>query len=92
MSTRSWHYDYNGIPPEDDHNDYRWTGSQWVVDNRTDEDDDLDVDVCQHCGSYFAWTPHHAEVAQKTGFKGQRCIRCMTDECWIEGRFEDVTP
>ncbi len=49
------------------------------------EDYDLDIDVCQHCGSYFAWTKHHRKVAEKTGFTNhQRCIRCMVDETWIE--------
>jgi hypothetical protein len=50
-----------------------------------EDDDDVDIDVCQHCGGYFAWTASHRETAERTGFiGGQRCIRCMADECWIE--------
>jgi hypothetical protein len=51
------------------------------------DDDECDVDVCQHCGGYFAWTERHKQIAQERGFYGpgyQRCIRCMVDECWIE--------
>lgn len=51
------------------------------------DDEEYDFDVCQHCGGYFAWTPHHKKVAQECDFYGpghQRCIRCMVDECWIE--------
>ncbi len=83
-----WYYNFNAFPPEDDPNDYEWDErlKRWVV-IRDYEDDDVDIDVCQHCGGYFAWTNDHAKVAKETGFEGgQRCIRCMQDECWVEER------
>ena len=56
----------------------------------SDEDDEIDIDVCQHCGRYFAWTPRLREVWIKNWHPGpnelqpQRCLRCLTDDTWIE--------
>jgi hypothetical protein len=50
-----------------------------------DDEPEYDIDVCQHCGGYFAWTPHHREVAHKHDMVGaQRCIRCIKNDAWIE--------
>lgn len=61
-----------------------WCGAEEEGD---DEFDDLEIDVCQHCGRFYSWTPAHNEAAEKAGGPGwnpQRCMRCITDECWIE--------
>lgn len=34
-----WYLHYDGVPPEDDDHDYRWTGTQWVRDF-----DDCEID------------------------------------------------
>lgn len=34
-----WFKYFNGVPPEDDLNDYLWTGNYWVVDNYEDENE-----------------------------------------------------
>ena len=55
-------------------------------------DEDMDVDVCQNCGGYFAWTPQLTETWRehwkpKEGERQpQRCSRCLRDECWVEDR------
>lgn len=61
----------------------------------TDEDDEFDIDVCQHCGRYFAWTPHLRDLWIKHWHPGeremqpQRCERCITGDAWIEEREAD---
>jgi hypothetical protein len=54
-------------------------------------EDEPEIDVCQHCGGYFAWTPGQRAAAIRWGWKPdgreiipQRCVRCLNDECWIE--------
>ena len=65
----------------------------WCDDPYDDDLDDMGIDVCQHCGGYFAWDDHHKKVSIETGFTNhQRCIRCMRDECWIERRDEEQEP
>lgn len=31
MFGTDWYKYYNGVPPEDDDNDYEWSGTQWNV-------------------------------------------------------------
>jgi hypothetical protein len=56
--------------------------------------DEVECDVCQHCGGYFAWTKGLREAWERTWKPGpndtqpQRCHRCIVDECWIERRDE----
>ena len=43
-------------------------------------DDEMDIDVCQCCGRYFAWTELQAELSraiQPEGVLLQRCVRCL---------------
>lgn len=62
----------------------------WQSD--TDDLDDVEIDVCQHCGGYFAWTPalRQAWLARwKPGpdeRQPQRCHRCIVNDAWIEDR------
>lgn len=55
-----------------------------------DADDDADIDVCQHCGGYFAWTASLRAAWIRTWNpdpderQPQRCYRCVVDETWIE--------
>lgn len=37
------------------------------LERRRAVDDDMDIDVCQNCGAYFAW---------ERGQKNQRCSPC----------------
>ena len=56
----------------------------------TYDEEDIDIDVCQHCGGYFAWTNGQREAAIRWGWipgreiRPQRCVPCLNDECWIE--------
>jgi len=58
-------------------------------DDRDDEEE-LDIDVCQNCGRYFAWTPHLKAVWRKHWHPGeneqqpQRCERCLVNDTWCE--------
>jgi hypothetical protein len=53
-------------------------------------EDDIEVDVCQHCGGYFAWTPTLRAAWEKHWQPGpnerqpQRCYRCIVNDAWIE--------
>ena len=43
MSSRygaQWYKHKDGVPPEDDDNDYLWNGFQWVVDNWEDREEE----------------------------------------------------
>jgi hypothetical protein len=52
--------------------------------------DDVEIDVCQHCGRSFEWTSRLREAWQKHWKPGpderqpQRCFRCITDDTWCE--------
>jgi hypothetical protein len=62
-------------PPED----------EWLGEPDALADEELDIDVCQNCGRYFAWTQDRARVARKHHMEGsQRCIRCIKNETWCE--------
>lgn len=55
-------------------------------------DDDIEVDVCQHCGGYFQWTDTLRNTWLRTWQpepnerQPQRCMRCLTDDAWIDDR------
>lgn len=50
-----------------------------------DDEPEYDIDVCQNCGRYFAWTPEHREVAYQHAMEAaQRCIRCIKNDTWCE--------
>lgn len=64
-------------------------GDDWF-DCDDPPDEDMEIDVCQHCGRYFAWTAALRDAWQKHwrpqpgAVQPQRCFRCITDETWIE--------
>lgn len=42
--------------------------------------DDLDIDVCLSCGSYFVWGKDQNKIAQKYGIgEAQKCHRCIRE-------------
>ena len=59
-------------------------------DGYEDDDEDMDIDVCQNCGRYFVWTPRLKELWQKhwkpgeTERQPQRCERCIVNDAWCE--------
>lgn len=61
-------------------------------DERYEPEEDVDVDVCQHCGGYFAWSPQ-LTAAWREHWKPnenerqpQRCHRCIVNDTWFEDR------